>query len=810
VGHADVEGEPDDGHRIDAARPEVTVEARRRHPIVLEERRIAVDVGTRPLPEDQLGPVGVEIGMKRGAGRTGDTVDRPEDLLDAADEPMIERPGRGVRDGERAMTGWMPVLREHADRGPGKKPVDQRYDGVAVRNGQGAARAEVVLEIDDDQGFDHGVNLLLLPDGGDVGGRTPFRDCRTTPPRATATGHPPAPSQPSPGVVRIVVPRTFSLRRDHPPPCLAGTRFPAGGYDAPTDPSRNFHMPPPADPRRHDLDALRAVAMLLGILLHASLAYVPGIPWPVTDTRPAPWLGLLFLAIHGFRMPLFFLVSGFFTAMLWQRRGPGAMLAQRYQRVFVPLVLGFCTLLPLFDWVATRSPGATAGGQQEAPRAPEASLIAAIRAGDAAAVAAAIATGADAQGIDDEFRMPLITLAALVGDVDVIGALLDAGADAEALGDDGRTPLHAAAFAGHLPIVQRLLEAGADPAKRGPAGDSPLDSTKADDGTTRFLGGLLRIRFDDPDTLRAGREAIRTLLAARTGESAAPPPPAAPAGLVSRARNAYRDWLLSRAFVVPFPGSAEPRSLFLAGTWNYLWFLWFLCWLAVGFAAVAALATRLGIPALPARLVTTSAALLWTVPLTLLPQLFMGLFTPGFGPDTSLGLLPQPHVLAYYGMFFGYGALLFLAEHRADNDVESVGRAWSLPLLVALLLCFPVGLATMPFPAATALPQVLYAWLMSFAAIGFFRWLVPTESRAWRYLSDSAYWLYLAHMPVVIVLQQVSRGWPVPGTLKFLLVTTLATAILLVSYQLLVRHTPLGLLLNGPRPRSRPTPGPQG
>ena len=138
-------------------------------------------------------------------------------------------------------------------------------------------------------------------------------------------------------------------------------------------------MPPPADPRRHDLDALRAVAMLLGILLHASLAYVPGIPWPVQDTQPAPWLGLLFLVIHGFRMPLFFLVSGFFTAMLWQRRGPRAMLAQRYKRVFVPLVLGFCTLLPLFDWVNKHAPGAAAAGAPTVPAGPPSPLTAAIR-----------------------------------------------------------------------------------------------------------------------------------------------------------------------------------------------------------------------------------------------------------------------------------------------------------------------------------------------------------------------------------------------------------------------------------------------
>jgi peptidoglycan/LPS O-acetylase OafA/YrhL len=181
--------------------------------------------------------------------------------------------------------------------------------------------------------------------------------------------------------------------------------------------------------------------------------------------------------------------------------------------------------------------------------------------------------------------------------------------------------------------------------------------------------------------------------------------------------------------------------------------------------------------------------------LTLLPQAFMGLFTPGYGPDTAAGLLPQPHVLAYYAVFFGYGALLFLA----GDEGRSVGRRWPVMVLLALLVLFPLGLMTAAAPVTTALPQVLYAWLMSFAAIGFFRWLVPSESRAWRYLSDSAYWLYLAHMPMVVVLQQATRDASWPGTVKFLVVTTFATVILLASYQLLVRHTWLGVLLNGPR-----------
>ncbi|MBC7771376.1 MAG: hypothetical protein H7210_02660, partial [Pyrinomonadaceae bacterium] len=38
------------------------------------------------------------------------------------------------------------------------------------------------------------------------------------------------------------------------------------------------------DPRRHDLDAVRSFAMLLGIALHAALAYVGG-GWVVADEQ---------------------------------------------------------------------------------------------------------------------------------------------------------------------------------------------------------------------------------------------------------------------------------------------------------------------------------------------------------------------------------------------------------------------------------------------------------------------------------------------------------------------------------------------
>ena len=75
--------------------------------------------------------------------------------------------------------------------------------------------------------------------------------------------------------------------------------------------------------RFHDLDALRGFAMLLGILLHAGVFLVPVEYWPVHEAwawETAPEANVyawILSVIHGFRMPLFFLLSGFFTAMLW-------------------------------------------------------------------------------------------------------------------------------------------------------------------------------------------------------------------------------------------------------------------------------------------------------------------------------------------------------------------------------------------------------------------------------------------------------------------------------------------------------------
>jgi len=92
-----------------------------------------------------------------------------------------------------------------------------------------------------------------------------------------------------------------------------------------------------------------------------------------------------------------------------------------------------------------------------------------------------------------------------------------------------------------------------------------------------------------------------------------------------------------------------------------------------------------------------------------------------------------------------------------------------------------------------------HSWFFSFALMGLFLGKFDAESKPVRYLADASYWMYLAHLPLVIVLQE----WLVPMTLnpwqKFLAINAMAFAVLLASYQWFVRYTIIGAVLNGPR-----------
>jgi len=548
-------------------------------------------------------------------------------------------------------------------------------------------------------------------------------------------------------------------------------------------------------PRRHDLDALRAIAMLLGIVLHAGLSFTTAW-WIVRDVSQHVAYDIAFSAIHGFRMPLFFLISGFFTAMLWRKRGLGRLVRHRFMRIFLPLMLCLVTIVPLVIGVSigamtTAGDGATGPGADWVP---------AVRSGDMKAFKEHLAAGMDVNLADPATGMPPLMYACLFGETELAALLLDEGAEVNARNRDGNTALHSAAFLGRVPSVELLLERGANPEVRGNDRSRPIESAQASWEITMWIAGLLKMEIDREEVL-TGREQVLGLL--RGTENGGAEKPLAKVEDQKRDRGADK-------------GGSLWASLSQGGFWAHLWFLWFLCWLVAGFALYAILMDLLKLAHLPRWLIFAPGCLLWLLPLTLLTQLQM--VEPAFGPDTSAGFLPKRHVLLYYAIFFMFGAFYWDIK-----DTEGrFGRWWIPTLLVTMLVIFPLGLDLLHggemfgfllerVPAGyhklvVGSLQVLFTWGMCFGCMGLFRALFAKENKAMRYISDSSYWLYIAHLPLVLLGQWVMRSWPVPHLVKFVLLTALISVFLLWTYEKLVRYSWLGTLLNGKRTRPATEP----
>jgi len=123
-----------------------------------------------------------------------------------------------------------------------------------------------------------------------------------------------------------------------------------------------------APERLHALDAVRGGALLLGIVLHTTLSFIPAPTriWIIQDSHPSMTLGVLFFTIHVFRMTTFFLIAGFFGHMSFHRRGGGAFIKDRLQRIALPLVVGwpivFAAMVAVVFWAASYPNGGPVPG----------------------------------------------------------------------------------------------------------------------------------------------------------------------------------------------------------------------------------------------------------------------------------------------------------------------------------------------------------------------------------------------------------------------------------------------------------------
>ena len=262
--------------------------------------------------------------------------------------------------------------------------------------------------------------------------------------------------------------------------------------------------------------------MILGLVLHGILSF-SGEPWLAMDVGSEPEVILPIIGwIHGFRMQLFFLVSGFFTAMMWKKRGGTALVKQRLLRIGIPLVAGavilFPTMMVLGAWggevIAERTEMRAEESKakpkekmadQNAERKSDQGLQRLVLSGNYTLVKVALNRGGDVNAKDDS-GTPLLTLATLADDWAMIDLLLERGADIEGRGADGGTALMSASFWGREQAAQALLRAGAEVDAKNKKGETAIYLANLDFELVEYFGKRIGVEVSEKN--RAARERI--------------------------------------------------------------------------------------------------------------------------------------------------------------------------------------------------------------------------------------------------------------------------------------------------------------
>lgn len=105
--------------------------------------------------------------------------------------------------------------------------------------------------------------------------------------------------------------------------------------------------------RLHALDSARATLLLLGVLFHSAVfIYLYQEPASLAEFLAVTYLHQL---LHVFRMPAFFVISGFFAAYLFQTRGTQMFLGNRLSRIALPLAIFWLPLTFANGWASQGS-----------------------------------------------------------------------------------------------------------------------------------------------------------------------------------------------------------------------------------------------------------------------------------------------------------------------------------------------------------------------------------------------------------------------------------------------------------------------
>ena len=270
-----------------------------------------------------------------------------------------------------------------------------------------------------------------------------------------------------------------------------------------------------------------------------------------------------------------------------------------------------------------------------------------------------------------------------------------------------------------------------------------------------------------------------------------------------------------------FGGTLPPMPAMPAGFFplGHLWFLYQLLLIYVVVIAVRSLVARLD-PAQKLRGLVDKAvsgsirtmAGTFTLGLPVAAALislpfwiyWMGIPTP------DMTLIPQVPASVGFSTAFVFGWLV----HRSQDALAAIAQRWVSNLGIAIVatgwLLHSMHLQPMAQPGLTktvyalVFGVALWGWVLGLtgAALRF----LSNYSATRRYFADASYWIYLAHLPLVVALQMWVSDWPLHWSMKYPFILIASFAVLFASYHYLVRPTFIGQLLNGRKYPRKPLP----
>jgi glucans biosynthesis protein C len=243
---------------------------------------------------------------------------------------------------------------------------------------------------------------------------------------------------------------------------------------------------------------------------------------------------------------------------------------------------------------------------------------------------------------------------------------------------------------------------------------------------------------------------------------------------------------------------------------SFLWFLWYL--LILDGMAVALYTLAPAVLRRAGRVVRAAVAHpQWGVALLAVPTALALWPQDSWTATPRAGsFIPDPSALAYYTLFFGLGATL-CAHRRLVGAASRYAWRWAACAIAATVPAAALfTLHNSPTygsnPVIHGAGLLVYAaatWASLLALVGLANRYLDRPRPALRYLADSSYWIYLSHMPAMVLVVALVTTTALGTAAQFGIITILSLAVSLLTYPLLVRYSVIGRVLNGRRQRTR-------